>query len=534
MGSTTLNYNGGKGPQLQQLPTIKKRRYRQRWCVAIVGMTQQRIQKCRHYWGEEAFFTMFMVSLLLVSILSVTITVNYLSSPSIGQVSFLNHPSSGNYIHHMRSTTVVPYQCAPWLTAPTERTVAFLDLSDMDTYYDMKKKMYRGGEFYMSASLDYALRENGFIVHRVGIKSILQELQQQPNDKENVLKKFAAKYYRIFTNGYDPLERLNNVSSLWNQPDLICKLRSIHWWGNTNEHFVASPNGTTASTSIDQLLPMLHHTQWLKPYPTADYHNTFIGYIPHSTILLPTYHRMIHRSLRQLLFGKGGIPEPRKVGLLFGKFSKSFRHGKTLIDALIADGFILHTTCTDCHDNTLPEQVIRHGSISPLQFIQLLQSEELDISFLLGFGYPYDSPSPVEALVNGVAFINPVANHASTSLQGTTTTFPSIHPLRSSQHVPIQYLGQPYVYNVQLTNITHVLAAANMAVQYRFHSFIPSEYHPLSMTTRVCTTLIEDDTLCTCSRLPKGRDVDCRPGSHTIRKSTTGNDANGVGNVSFY
>ena len=73
-----------------------------------------------------------------------------------------------------------------------------------------------------------------------------------------------------------------------------------------------------------------------------------------------------------------------------------------------------------------------------------------------------------------------------------------------------------------------------MAVQYRFHSYIPSEYHPLSMTTRVCTALIEDDTLCTCSRLTKEHGVDCRPGSHTIRKSTTGNDANGVGNVSFY
>ena len=530
MGSTTWNYNGGKDPQLQQLPTTKKRRYRQRWCVAIVGKTQHSIQKCRYYWGKEELFTMFMVSLLLVLIM-----INYLSSPSIGQVSFLNHPLSGNNIHNVRSRTAVQYQCAPWLTTPTERKVAFLDLSDMDTYYDMKKKMYRGGEFYMSASLDYALRENGFIVQRVGIKSILQQLaNQQPNDKEDVLKKFAAKYYRIFTNGYDPLERLNNVSSLWNHPDLICKLRSIHWWGNTNEHFVASPNGTTASTSIDQLLPMLHHTQWLKPYPTADYHNTFIGYTPHSTILLPTYHRTIHRPLRQLLLGKGGSPEPRKVGLLFGKFSKSFRHGKTLIDALIADGFILHTTCTDCHDNALPEQVIRHGSVSPLQFIQLLQSEEHDISFLLGFGYPYDSPSPLEALVNGVAFVNPVANHASISLQGISTTFPSIHPLRSSQHVPIQHLGRPYVYNVRLTNITQVLAAANMAVQYRFHSYIPSEYHPLSMTTRVCTALIEDDTLCTCSRLTKGHGVDCRPGSHTIRKSTTGNDANGVGNVSFY
>jgi alpha-1,3(6)-mannosylglycoprotein beta-1,6-N-acetyl-glucosaminyltransferase len=281
---------------------------------------------------------------------------------------------------------------------------------------------------------------------------------------------------------------------------------------------------------------MLHHTQWLKPYPTADYHNTFIGYVPHSTILQPTYRYMLKQQLSQKY--SSIMKGQSKVGLLLGKYSKSFRRSKAMIEALIADGFTLHTTCTDCHDTTtLPEQVIRHNNVGPLQFIQILQNKQFDISFLLGFGYPYDSPSPIEALVNGVAFINPIANHVQIP-PNETAIFPSYHssyPLRSSQHVPLQSLGTPYVYNVHLSNITEILLAANMATQYRFHSYIPPEYHPLSLITRVCTVLLEDDTLCTCSQQTRRMNYnrDCRPGSHTIRKSTTGNYANGVGTISF-
>ena len=571
--------------QSSHFPTNQKRRQhrpqpqqQQRWYIVVFGRMQQCIRdRCGNCVVVPEFVrqlrysitrsTRWIVLLLLVTavVLMILFVVRYITSPSISQVSYTSHQLSGGMevIHTMLSTAntvqVVPYpKCAPWLVNTAQRTVAFLDLSDMDNYYNTKKKMYRGGEFYMSASLDYALRENGFIVKRIGMKSILQELQQNEHDQEKVLRKMASKYYRIFVNGFDPLVRLHNVSSLQHQPELTCKLRSIHWWGNTNEHYIPTmtttlsskgavtnishhPTPTSSSSSqddvvsIDQLLPMLHHTQWMKPYPTADYHNTFIGYTPHSTILQPTYPNIPRKLPLQKPMTTLGRT---RVGLLFGKYSKSFRQGKMIIDALIADGFTLHTSCTDCHDTTiLPKEVIRHSSVGPLQFIQLLQNESYDISFLLGFGYPYDSPSPIEALVNGVAFINPISNHVSTP-PNETATFPSYHsfyPLRASQHVPLQHLGIPYVYNVHLSNISQILVAANMAVQYRFHSYIPPEYHPLSLITRVCTVLLEDDTPCTCPLQKRHNDnIDCRPSSHTIRKSTTGNDANGVGAISFY
>jgi hypothetical protein len=79
------------------------------------------------------------------------------------------------------------YQCAPWLTHWSQRKVDFIDLATMKAY-DRRKGIYSGGEFYMSACLDYALRQNGSSVHRLSAKSLL---------RNGGLAKVVSKYHRL-------------------------------------------------------------------------------------------------------------------------------------------------------------------------------------------------------------------------------------------------------------------------------------------------------------------------------------------------
>jgi Glycosyltransferase family 18 len=396
------------------------------------------------------------------------------------------------------------YQCAPWLTRSSQRKVAFIDLPTMEAYY-RRKGIYRGGEFYMSACLDYALRQNGFSVHRLSARSLL---------RNGGLAKVVSKYHRLIANDSHPWKRLNVSSSATSGTSTgtlkwstgMCKLRSFAWWGN-----VETKREDIIGLATRYDLPF-DPKQWLKPYPTADFFNTFLGFFPHSVLL----RKNPPSALR------------RKVGMLLGKVPTAFHQIGPVIDALLLDGFELHSTCLDC--TMLPSQVIRHEKVGPAEYIELLKS----CAFLLGTGYPYDSPSPFEGLANGVAFLNPIAVEA---LPWNETSFPlgSGPGWRATQHVPLSMVGMPYVYNVHLSNATQVVTAANHAVQYRFVSFVPPDFHPLSLIARVCG-MLEDDSLCLCpSKEGHGHNagqVNCQ-GSSTIRKPSTIDDANFVGDVTF-
>jgi Glycosyltransferase family 18 len=200
-----------------------------------------------------------------------------------------------------------------------------------------------------------------------------------------------------------------------------------------------------------------------------------------------------------------------KVGMLLGKVPAGLHQFGPVVDALLLGGFELHSTCPNC--TLLPSQVIRHEKVGPAEYIELLKS----CAFLLGTGYPYDSPLPFEGLANGVAFLNLIAMGA---LPWNETSFPlgSGPGWRATQRVPLSMVGMPYVCNVHLSIATQVVTTANHAVQYRFASFVPPDFHPLSMIAPVCG-ILEDDSLFQCpSKEGHGhnaRQVNCQ-GSSTI------------------
>ena len=125
----------------------------------------------------------------------------------------------------------------------------------------------------------------------------------------------------------------------------------------------------------------------------------------------------------------------------------------------------------------------------------------------------------------GVSFLNPIRG----AIHANETTFPLDRgPQRgSTQNNALAMMGMPYVYNIHLSNITQVVAAANRAVRYRFSSHVPWEFQPKAMVSRVCT-MLEDDALCICPNPIGGdgkrgignedSDLDCS-GSSVIRKN---------------
>jgi Glycosyltransferase family 18 len=172
------------------------------------------------------------------------------------------------------------------------------------------------------------------------------------------------------------------------------------------------------------------------------------------------------------------------------------------MQALMKDGFTLHSICHEKRGPSncgLPPGVIMHTSMGPKEYVSFMN----EVAFLIGFGDPIVSPSPLEGLAHGAAWLNPIranGQNNSKAIHKALGDYP-LHwendsPIKT-QHRPLSLLGMPYVYNIDLDNVTNVLEAANWAVQYRFSTYTPWEFRPNSMIDRVCA-LMEDESLCDC------------------------------------
>ena len=321
--------------------------------------------------------------------------------------------------------------CAKWIPSK-RRKVLFVELNRWEDYYGGSK--YKTGEYYVSATWDYALRKHGFQVKRVSTHQYYKRMKV-----EEILQ-----YHRIFVR--DPKHhRYYNISSIQ------CKVRPMYFFGDW--YYKKNVHNYRFQVPFDE-------KQILSANP--DNHNTFLGYFPHNLLSssdLPNYER-------------------GKVGLLYGKKPEYFKKDyHDVILALLSEGFELHTTCMDtakkkCH---LPDEVIRHGNLNPDDFAKLMKK----FSFMLGLGEPVGSPSPLVGLSYGVTFLNPLREIGSSD----------------TQHKALARLGFPYTYIVDLSNSRQVVQAAKWASKFRFTSYVPPQFRVESLADRMCT-VVEDDSFC--------------------------------------
>lgn len=227
---------------------------------------------------------------------------------------------------------------APWIP-DHGRKVLFVELLTWEDYYNKLKKTT--GEYYVSATWDYALRRNGFVVDRVSTKQYY----------DRMTKSELLVYHRIFVR--DP-----RWHHYYDDKNILCRVRPMYFYGgwvfgkNDHNYRFNAPFAQTQILSANR-----------------EEKNSFLGYFPHN-ILQPDEQR----------------PFRKKVGFLLGKMPHYFDGHGDVIKALLDAGFELHSTCTDLSTKVcpLPQEIIRHGSMTPIAFANLMTQ----FSFMLGFVEP--------------------------------------------------------------------------------------------------------------------------------------------------
>ena len=115
-------------------------------------------------------------------------------------------------------------------------------------------------------------------------------------------------------------------------------------------------------------------------YPQED--NSFIGFIIHPNS------RKLTKLNRVLVYGK----------------KKQYFEGHEHFLKFLSTIFEVHTTITDDVEYAVKNGFANHKNLSPEDFNELLSS----VKVFVGLGFPYEGPSPVEALESGAYFLNPV------------------------------------------------------------------------------------------------------------------------------
>lgn len=339
-------------------------------------------------------------------------------------------------INIINSNMEGPYtrQCASLVNKDENRKVLFVELHDWENFYGKSK--YKTGEYYVSACWDFAIRQNGFRVHRVSTRHYYEVMSIHQ----------IKEYHLIFVR--DPKEH-----RFYNDTQLFSKVRPMYFFGGWK--FQKNSHNYRFQVPFPE-----HHI--VTAYPDEESNNTFLGYFPHNIL-----------ESKKIESINDSTAKRGKVGLLLGKSPEYFIGYDDLIQSLLNEGWELHSTCQDASHMPcpIPDGVIRHGSMKPEAFSRFMSS----FSMMLGLQKPEGSPSPLIGLSYGVTFLNPLRDTNS----------------RWVQHKLLTRLGFPYTYIVNLQDISSVIEAADRSVKYRFEAYTPPNFRVASLIDRMCD-LLED------------------------------------------
>ncbi|KAK5890700.1 hypothetical protein CesoFtcFv8_014194 [Champsocephalus esox] len=234
----------------------------------------------------------------------------------------------------------------------------------------------------------------------------------------------------------------------------------ISW---ANKHKLESPFGGL------NMIPLQFYTMF--PH-TPD--NTFLGFVVQNQLM----------SEQSELFKSN---KRQNQALVYGKRAE-FWEGKTAYLDVIHKYLEIHGTV---NRNALPNYVKNHGIVKGTDVQALLRQSKV----FVGLSFPYEGPAPLEALANGCAFLNPKLNPPQSSLN--TKFFKGKPNIREiiSQHPYAEAIGEPYVWTVDMKNLTEVERALNAILNQTIEPYLPYEFSCEGMLQRV-NVLIEKQDLC--------------------------------------
>ncbi|CAH8485961.1 unnamed protein product [Schistosoma bovis] len=164
----------------------------------------------------------------------------------------------------------------------------------------------------------------------------------------------------------------------------------------------------------------------------------------------------------------------KPIALIYGKQSYMWNN-KTNYLRILSDYFELHGNVMDNVDK-LPKFVHIHQMQYGQPYLELMSKAQI----LIGLGFPYEGPAPLEAIANGLIFLNPRfdpphgrSNQAFFSDKPTSRGLTSQHPYIEN------HISEPYSYLIDMGNETQIRQTAKRILttiksgSYRPHEFTP-------------------------------------------------------------
>jgi len=181
--------------------------------------------------------------------------------------------------------------------------------------------------------------------------------------------------------------------------------------------------------------------------------------------------------------------EKKPIALVYGKDVKMWQNHKQIafLD-IVRKYFEVHATVGDGGQNketikyALPSYVINHGVLKGSQLQELLKKAKV----FVGLGFPYEGPAPLEAIASGCFFINvkldpPVGRLNSPFFKSK----PTDRELTSQHPYAERFIGQPYVYTVDVTKEKEVDEAVKEISTKTVQPYLPFEFTHEGMLERL-------------------------------------------------
>jgi hypothetical protein len=399
-----------------------------------------------------------------------------------------------------------PHSCH----AQGELAVAFVGNRDFRSWESYQHGGgYLGSEAYWAAALHRMLQMLNVSVDFIHTPGLQWDSKAAGVAKRsliidaNILRRAASKrrYHRLFLAGWAQ-ERLEAMARSLDA-ELLCRTRIMAWWDvgvtgheemlgfdnlqdlealergcspTCSHRYTSRGHNATDAPMIDPRLIMTPHANGISSH---------IPYFPHSLLTLPP---------------STEASRPR-AGFVLGKNCGQLNRHPRLLTALLDAGFEMHSTAKCEH---LWPKIIRHGMLPPSGFAMLLRN----VSFLVGVGAVAVSPSPIEAMANGAAYLMP----------GNRTGTGRFH----YQHPPLAGVGAPYVYNYDASDARQLIDAADRATRHRFASYVPAAFRLENALGSVCANLMDSDAPCECTKAQAAGDH-AYPGCRTVNVHTLPN-----------
>ncbi|OON21108.1 hypothetical protein X801_02998, partial [Opisthorchis viverrini] len=192
--------------------------------------------------------------------------------------------------------------------------------------------------------------------------------------------------------------------------------------------------------------------------------NTFLGFVVEKP----------PRALQRVIQPTSGKP----LGLVAGKAAYMWK-GLTPYLEILSEFLEIHGNVADGDSSNLPAFVTNHKMAYGYDYLDLLNS----VQVLIGLGFPYEGPAPLEAIANGIVFLNmrlkPPHGRGLTPFFAGKPTDRELH----SQHPYIEeYIGEPYSYTLDRDNPDQIretmrrLLVNPLANGYRTFEFTEAGY----------------------------------------------------------